>query len=234
MEPTPLSITIPSRFRGPNTSGNGGYTCGIVASFIGGAVEVALRRPPPIERPLGVERRDGVVLLDAGDVVAHGKPSRLELTVPPSPSFEEAQANAEHYTGFDSHPFPECFVCGPARAVADGLRIFAGRSKPAEPFVAAPWVPDASLCDSHGRVDPRVVWAALDCPGYFSVGTGEPAVLGTMAAEITGDVHSGERCVVIGWPLGQQGRKLHTATALFSENGEVVGQSSQTWIKLRV
>jgi hypothetical protein len=124
-------------------------------------------------------------------------------------------------------------VCGPARATGDGLRIFAGR-KQADSLVAAPWIPDASMCDSRGRVDRKIVWAALDCPGYFAIEAGEPAVLGKMAAETAGDVQAGERCLVIGWPLGREGRKLYTATALFSEAGEVVGRSCQTWVTLRV
>jgi hypothetical protein len=89
------------------------------------------------------------------------------------------------------------------------------------------------MCDSHGRVDPRILWAALDCPGYFAIETGEAAVLGQMAAETTGDVRAGERCVVVGWSLGHEGRRLKTATALFSRRGEWVGRSRQVWVKLR-
>ena len=33
-------ITIARRFRGPEDSGNGGYTCGMVARFIEGDAEV--------------------------------------------------------------------------------------------------------------------------------------------------------------------------------------------------
>jgi hypothetical protein len=225
------SVTIPSRFRGPSTSGNGGYTCGVVASFVGGVTEVMLRRPPPLERPLAVERRDGVVLLDGDEVVAHGKPAELDLAVPEPPSFEEATSKARHYTGFRQHPFPECFTCGPARPVGDGLRIFAGREE-TERLVAAPWVPAASMCDDRGGVDLKILWAALDCPGYFAIEKGEPAVLGKMTAETTRTVHAGERCVIIGWSLGQEGRKLHTATALFSQRGDLVGRSRQVWVKL--
>lgn len=224
-------LTIPARYTGPPNSGNGGYTCGLVAGLVGGVAEVTLRRPPPLERPLAVVRRDGVVLLDGQDVVAHGKPAQLELTVPTAVSFEEANEKARHYSGFRHHPFPECFTCGPSRAVGDGLRIFAGREK-GEPIVAAPWVPDASMCDSRGRVESPIVWAALDCPGYFAIETGETAVLGKMTAEKSGDVHARERCVVIGWSLGRDGRKLHTATALFSQSGEIVGRSRQVWVTL--
>jgi hypothetical protein len=231
MEENAASVTIPARFRGPPTSGNGGYTCGVVARFVGGVSEVMLCRPPPLERPLVVERRDGVVLLDGDDIVAHGKPAELDLAVPEPPTFEEATCKARHYTGFRRHPFPDCFTCGPARAVGDGLRIFAGREH-AEHLVAAPWVPDVSICDVGGGVDTRILWAALDCPGYFAIENGEPAMLGKMTAETTRTVHAGERCVIIGWSLGQEGRKLHTATALFSQAGDLVGRSRQIWVKL--
>ena len=227
----PPFVLIPSRFRGPTTSGNGGYTCGLVASFLGGVAEVMLRRPPPLERPLAIARREGVVLLDGEDVVAHGKPCTLDLVVPEPPSFEDAERKASRYTGFAQHPFPECFTCGPARAIGDGLRIFAGREN-GERLVAAPWVPDASMCDASGRVDSKVLWAALDCPGYFAIETGETAVLGKMTAEADGAVHAGERCVVIGWPQGREGRKLFTATALFSRSGALVGRSRQVWVTL--
>jgi hypothetical protein len=224
-------VVIPSRFRGPTTSGNGGYTCGVVASFVGGTAEVMLRRPPPLERPLTIEHRDGVVLLDGAEVVAHGKPATLDLAVPAPPSFEAAEAKARRYTGLRQHPFPECFTCGPAREVGDGLRIFAGREK-GDPLVAAPWVPDSSMCDARGRVDPRILWAALDCPGYFAIESGETAVLGKMTADTSGDVRAKERCVVVGWSLGHEGRKLHTATALFSEAGDLIGRSRQVWVKI--
>jgi hypothetical protein len=231
VEESATRVVIPSRFRGPTTSGNGGYTCGIVAGILGGVAEVMLRRPPPLERPLEVVHRDGVVLLDGDEVVAHGRSAVLDLAVPPPPSFEKSERKAQHYTGFSGHPFPECFVCGPARTAGDGLRIFAGRET-GDPLVAAPWVPDPSMCDSRGRVDARILWAALDCPGYFAIESGETAVLGKMTAEVRGSVRAGERCVVTGWSLGQEGRKLHTATALFSTAGEIIGRSRQVWVKL--
>ena len=40
----------------------------------------------------------------------------------------------------------------------------------------------------------------------------------------------GERCVSIGWPLGEDGRKLYAGTALFSETGELLAHACQTWI----
>lgn len=51
------TIVIPRRFRGPLTSGNGGYTCGLLAGIVGGEAEVTLRLPPPLERRRRSTRR---------------------------------------------------------------------------------------------------------------------------------------------------------------------------------
>ena len=51
-------ITINRRFNGPPKSGHGGYVCGIIADFIGPCAEITLRSPPPLDRPLTVERTE--------------------------------------------------------------------------------------------------------------------------------------------------------------------------------
>ncbi len=57
-----VEITFPRHFRGPLTSANGGYACGRLAAFVDAdEVEVTLRLPPPLDRPLAVEHDgDGV------------------------------------------------------------------------------------------------------------------------------------------------------------------------------
>ena len=61
-------LTIPSRFNGPAGVGNGGYVCGRIAAYVDGPATVTLRRPPPLDTPLEVERDD------AGSVrVRHGR-----------------------------------------------------------------------------------------------------------------------------------------------------------------
>ena len=59
-------VRIDKRFCGPYDSGNGGYTCGVIAKYIDGPAEVLLRRPPPLNRQLNVEKIDGekVILYD--------------------------------------------------------------------------------------------------------------------------------------------------------------------------
>ena len=217
-----MEIVIARRFRGPAESANGGYACGRLAAFVDGPAEVTLRLPPPLERPLRVEREDGrVLLLDADALVAEARPAEVEVEPPEPPSFEEARG-AELPRGDETSPFPECFVCGRERG--DGLRIFPGAWNGG---VAATWTPGADPCA------PELVWAALDCPGAYAAmgGTvrGEP-VLGRLAARVDALPHPGERCVVIGWPLGHDGRKLFPGTALFGEDGRVLGVARATWI----
>jgi hypothetical protein len=219
-----MTITIEGRYNGPPGSGNGGYTCGVVAALVGDSAEVTLRMPPPLDRPLRVERTDGRVQVYDGDaLVAEAVPADVELEPPESVSFEEAERAAEGYEGFVEHAFPTCFVCGPARAEGDGLRIFAGRVDGGD-LVAAPWTPHESRTE--------LVWASLDCPGAFAAGydgRGE-MLLGRLAARIDRLPEVGERCVVVGWPLGEDGRKRYAGTALFTADGELLARARATWI----
>jgi hypothetical protein len=217
-------IVIERRFRGPTESGNGGYTCGLVARFVDGPAEVTLRVPPPLDTPLTVERDGQVRAYDQGTLVAEAKPASVELVPPEPPSFETA-AGAALPDGDQDSPFPECFVCGPHREPDDGLRIFAGPLH--DRVVAAPWVP------IEGYTGPEFVWAALDCPGAYACGFGERGVLvlGRLAARVDALPRVGERCVVVAWPLGDEGRKAFAGTALYGEGGRLLGVARATWIE---
>ena len=227
-------MIIARRFRGPPDSANGGYTAGLLAKQLGGSVEVTLRRPPPLERELGV-RMDGELawLSDGDTLLAEARRANVEVEPPPTPSFERAQALSSHYIGHTKHHFPSCFVCGPARAPGDGLRIFPGAERPGDP-VAAPWVPDESLAEPGCALAPELVWAALDCVGYFAIGAPDYpiALLGRMTAQLSGSVSVGVQCVVVGWPVTREGRKLHAGTALYDHDGKQLGIARQTWILL--
>jgi len=230
-------VVINRRFRGPPESGNGGYVCGAVAALIGPATEVTLRRPPPLDHPLTVERPNGraVALRDGDLLIAEGVPATVELEVPPPVAFAEAQATSKRFPGLRAHIFPECFVCGPRRADGDGLRIFPGWVDGRE-IVAAPWTPDGPLAAEDGTVRPEFVWASLDCPGGWSLfrepSAGRPAVLGRLAARVLAPVPAGERCVVVGSPLGGDGRKLYSGTALFGGDGGLRAFARGTWLRI--
>ena len=217
------SLTIDAQFNGPDGSANGGYTCGRIAAFLDGSAEVTLRAPPPLERPLAVERDgDRLRILDGGSLVAEAVTGSVDLDVPGAPSWGEAAAASARYPGFAEHAFPRCFVCGPEREPGDGLRVFAGPL--GDGRFAATWTPD--------EVRPELVWASLDCPGAIAVGfpdRGE-TLLGRFAVTIDDLPEVGERCVVLAWPLGEDGRKLYAATALFGEDGRPLARARATWI----
>ena len=230
-------VTINRRFRGPPESGHGGYVCGAVGGLIGDTAEVTLRKPPPLDRPLDVVRLDGggIALRDGETVIAEGAPASLEIDPPAPVSFTEAKEASRSYLGFRQHIFPTCLVCGPQRTEGDGLRIFPG-PVPGRDIVAAPWTPDASLAGEDSTVRPEFVWAALDCPSGWAVfgdpSQGRPAVLGRLAARLIAPVQPSDRCVVIGWPLGEDGRKLYSGTALFSHDGELRAVARATWVRI--
>ncbi len=160
---------IAERFRGPPRSGNGGYTCGRIARHLHGTVAVRLKLPPPISTGLRLEYADDEARLFHGAaLVAEGKRAQLDLAVPPGPSYAEAEEASKSFIGFKAHNFPGCFVCGPARESADGLRIFPGQV-PGGAVLAAPWQPDVSLAGDSTRVNPEFLWSALDCTGAFAV-----------------------------------------------------------------
>ena len=81
----------------------------------------------------------------------------------------------------------------------------------------------------------EITWSLLDCPGAWALErhheqTG--VVLGRMAARVLAPFPAGGSGVAVGWPLGREGRKLYSGTALFGLDGRLHGCARQTWIVL--
>ena len=216
------TITIERRYRGPLHSGNGGYSAGRLASFVDGPAEVTLRLPPPLDRPLRVVQEDDrVLLLDGEALVAEARPGAPDVSPPEPVSLAAAETASRQHVRFGGEEFSECFSCG--IRPGDGLCIHVGPVEGRD-LHAAPW--------TAREVSPEVVWAAIDCAGAYAVGgpgRGE-VVLGRMTAEIRRLPGEGEQCVVVAWPLGEDGRKLHAGTALYAADGELLALARQTWI----
>lgn len=239
-----MEITIAKRFCGPPTSGNGGYSCGKLATFVDGPAEVTLRAPPPLDVAMTVERADsGVKLIHGAQLIAEAKPARdFSLDVPAPPSWEEALAAGKGYNGLRHHPYGTCFVCGPRRAEGDGLRIFCGPWK--NGMVAGTWTPDATLANGSGVVAPEFLWSAIDCPGSWSVigrtdaeapvpAAPATVLLGRLTGRLYRPLRVGEECTALGWFLGAEGRKYHVGTAIHTRAGELVAASRGTWLVLK-
>lgn len=225
---------IAGRFRGPTSSGNGGYTAGVLAACLpqAVAVEVTLRRPPPLERELSaVEAAPGWQLRDGDDLVAEAV--AVDSPGQPVPPVDVATARAaeDAYAGLRHHPFPECFVCGPARASGDGMRLAPGRLPDGR--TACTWTPDESLAGSTGGVEERFVWAALDCPGGWTGDLDDrPMVLGRIRALVVATPRVEQTYVVVGKLRWTEGRKTGTASSVYDAEGQLCGLASHTWIHI--
>jgi hypothetical protein len=229
-----FQIVIDHRFHGPATSGNGGYVCGRLASYLDPVATIRLRVPPPLDTPLEVHRTaSGVELTQHSRIIAEGHTAELHLEVPPPPGANEAEMASKLYRGFQSHRFPSCFVCGPERSSSDGLRIFAGPVAGRD-LVACTWMPEPSLSMDGRVVSPEFIWAALDCPGGFSFPDPEEGkvLLGELTAQLLSPVTVGARYIVMGWHISQAGRKHYTGTALFAESGFCHGIAKATWLEV--
>jgi len=252
-------LVVPSRFRGPPSSGNGGWTSGAISAYAGDdcpedhaqpwpTVSVSLLAPPPLEVPMPVTRADddGVVAWhDGRPVLAAGCRHEEVRDVEPVP-VEEARAASASYSGLTSHPFPTCFGCGTGREPGDGLRIFPGRvpdapaedDQPPRTRVAATWVPHPSVAEdyhAYGDGDPRaalpVAWAALDCVGGWAGGVEERLmVLARMTTRLDSLPMIGEEHVLVGVGRGREGRKTWTSATMYDADGRVVGSAEHLWI----
>jgi len=219
-----MAIVIASRFRGPDSSGNGGYTAGVIAQAFGGdEVEVTLRLPPPLDEVLRLDDEGHV--WDDHALIAEVRLAPVGLTAPDPVSWGDALA--AEVPDLDS-PFPHCFVCGAERAEGDGLRIFAGPVAGRDVY-AATWTVRADTVGSE------FVWASLDCPGAYA--TGVPGrgtvVLARLTARVDRVPQAGEHCVVVGWHLDSERRKHGAGTALFTDGGELLGLAKALWLEPR-
>ena len=232
-------VVIDRRFRGPPASANGGYASGILAAALGGhAAEVNLRKPPPLDRPLALSSENGsAAMTDGEELVADARALdgvELELADPP-PMYvaEDADARSEFY---DDHAYPSCFVCGPARERGDGLRIHPGEIE-GRLAMACVWTPDAEFATGDGRVDDRIVWAALDCPSGIAAHHYAPdetrMVLARIRAAVARPLTPSNPYIVMGWTIDRDDRKHRAATAIFDASGSPHAWADTLWIELR-
>jgi len=251
-------LIIPSRFCGPPSSGNGGYSAGTIAAYAGKecpedharpwpTVSVSLLAPPPLEAPMSVAPGvdGGVVAAYDDKPVLTARCSHDEVPDVEPVTTDDARAAMASYSGLTSHPFPTCFACGTGRDPGDGLRIFPGRVSDvpgddgtAHPRVAATWIPDPTVAedyhayaDAHPRASLPVTWAALDCIGGWAGDLEERLmVLARMAARLDSLPKIGEEHVVVGMARGQEGRKTWTSSTLYDADGRVVASAEHLWV----
>jgi hypothetical protein len=232
------TLTIPQRFNGPPASANGGYLAGALAQHVPGsadAINVTLRKPPPLAVPMAVVDLPGsVVHLYSGAVlIAEAEPGHVNHSdAPPPVTVATARAAERRFQGHRHHAFPTCFVCGPDRS--DGMRIFPGAVDPDSGLFACTWTPDPSLARRDAtEVRPEFEWAALDCPGAWAIDvTNRQVVLGQIVASVMDTPHISETCVVTSSAVLADGRKHTTRCAAYAADGRLLGASESVWIEV--
>jgi hypothetical protein len=233
-------IVIAQRFCGPPNSGNGGYVCGVLARDIEGPATSVLRARIPLDVGLSMGLEDGQVRMFDGEGAVIGTGRAAEAAdlpqVPPAPSLTQAEAAQTRYIGLTQRVHPTCFSCGPERAEGDGLRVFVGQIEGApDGHCAGVWTPHEAFADAEGLAPTEVIWAALDCPGFFAWVTKEGrhgGLLGTMTGEVLRRPKIGETCIVSAWPIAREGRKETAGVALFTTDGELLARAHQVWIMM--
>jgi hypothetical protein len=236
------SLIIGRGFNGPRLSGNGGYVGGVLAGRFdprGSAVEITLRAPIPIEAPLTLVHDTGGALLlrDGPTLLCEARFGSVDhLVPPPTPDdWREVMRRGETGGSYPDSDFHTCIVCGRGRAVGDGLRVL-GAAGPRPGQSLSCYLPHAAHADDAGRIRPEFVWGALDCPGAWAAQDPDdrrPALTGRMTARVFDRPRVGERCAVVGWRLGAEGRKLYSGTALYTEQGKLCALAHCTWIVLK-
>jgi hypothetical protein len=215
-------MQIPTRFNGPPSTGNGGWSAGAFAVEAGAepggpVLEVTLRVPPPLATELRLE--DGSVL-DGDTLIATVAEVGGPLPAVDPVTLPEAVEAARSYPGHTAHPFPTCYVCGPDRT--DGLRIFSGPLPDGR--TAAPWTVPA-------EAGLPVVWAALDCPGgWTALRNNRPYVLGRIAVDVSALPDPGTTCVVLGEAIAFSGRKAMVRSSVYAPDGDRLATARATWI----
>lgn len=239
------TVTVPSRFNGPPSSGQGGYSSAVLAAHLLGPAAVSLRRPIPLDEELevrvendvaeqaedgatrGPERTVARAFDAARELVAEAVPAPpLAPWDGPPVSLEAAHRAKKRFVPPVEGTFDHCFVCGRARH--DGFGIFLGPVEGTN-LVAAPWTPPEWSADSAGEVLPEFVCAALDCPGYFALHAADLVVafFARQQSEVHTPLRAGVEYVAVGRPLDRAGRKGFAATAILDAGGAVLAQSEQ-------
>lgn len=230
------SERVADRFCGPPGSGNGGYTVGMLGKHVGREVEVTLKRPIPLDEGLQVqvEAEGGATLGHHSTEIASARHAELDIDIPEAVSFSRASDARMGYPGFQTHPFPGCFVCGTSRCAGDGMCLFTGPV--GEGLVASSWVPSGEFASKEGLIAPELICSALDCPGAWALidryGIEGPVVLGRMTYRFERPIRSDERYVVMGWAIGREGRKTFCGTGVYDADGQVCAVAGATWIQL--
>ena len=240
MAATSTELRLGQRFCGPPGIVNGGFACGSIVALAGGAAEVTLRRPLPLGRPLAVRYDDGAGVLRRGGwrrAARPGPPGRRRGRAG-RPRRCVAQRGARGGRSRPLLPGPGlprllCLRAGPpARRRAADLPRAGGR-----PPAVGGTVDTGPLGRRRRRNGPAgggLGGARL--PQRARRGRGRPPARRHLHPARPDDgqpgraARAGDRCRVLAWPGGRDGRKLAACSALLGPGGQVLAAARTVWV----
>ena len=253
-------VNLPTHFRGPPTSGNGGVAAGLYPCLGAEALpddvvqlHVRLHKPIPLNTDLDFQigepenskvdvsvTHDNAAVLSGWVSSVSQEPLMTDETLSELRSHSvlssRQQLRFDQYVevpGPSSADFAECFVCGPdARR---GLRL---RLRPVtDEIFWKDWHPDQRWEDK-GLLASLPAIAALDCTsaaGFHLNGIleqDESCLLGTYDAQLgpAAPINNSDGLRIISKTRDRDGRKIFTDIGLFSPNGAAHVLGKATWI----
>ena len=235
------TFSIPSQFCGPPFSSNGGYFCGMVASFFDYPVEIRLKAPPPLNTPMQIHRGEVQAQVFSDDkLIAQVRPCTEPCEPAPYISMEDAAqcSDAGLKGSLINHPFPGCFVCGPERSEGDGMMVFTG-PKAGTPLYGAKWHAHGAWSSNGTEIDPHYVWSALDCPSSgpaFATSVEAQSniayVLGTLSIQIKQLPKVGNDYVIVCATDENHERRYRTRVSLYASDQSLLASGSAVWIQV--
>jgi hypothetical protein len=235
-------MIIAEKFRGPPSSGNGGYVGGVFAGLIDPlaehTVEVTLRAPIPLDKAMTTEvTGDTAKVTDGDTLIAEVKPSDTTFASRLPPSWQAVAAAADQAYSLQKglqdfvpgvpgyHPI--CFCCGAGNP--DGLKVFVA---PVADQVAAIWQTETAWADASGKLPAEFLWTAMDCPGQFAfIHEGfRTGLLGRMTARIHSRPDAGAELLVNAWTIRVEGKKHFAGSAIYDQQGNLCAEAVTLWI----
>lgn len=221
LEPDPVACGFPNVLLG-------GYLAALAVD--GEPGWVSLRRPVAPGTPL--QRVDDKVVQADGRVVASIKLGAVSADGPPPPALDVARRATPLWREV-GHPVAGCFSCGIDPPTGRGLRVAVGRldgggveaGVEAE-VVAGVWVPPVAEATPTGAIPVPLLWAALDCCGFWALALDPPNVAAVVTRRIGGTVlaaaRAGEEHILAAWPDRASGDSLSVAAAIYRGDGTLV------------
>lgn len=225
-----MSFTVPGRFEGAPGRAQGGYTGGMLHD--GEPRRVWFRSAIPLDTELevGSDGETTSVTLD-GTMILESHPVQPLDDVLAPVTMDQAIAGRERA---ESAGFPDmiarCYSCG---TVEGTLRTHPGQVGDSETWAAPMIYPDWTAID--GEVDPKHIWAVVDCASGYPVAFGAGlrlAFTGWLTVDVRSTIEPGQPAVVVARADPWERRKRSAQSALWTEDGELIAVSESLWISI--